>query len=300
MEPQRPARPGRRRDLPGRDRARARTRADAAAADPRRRRAGRRRRGHRARRLARRAAPDHRQLVARRALRRRAAPDFAAAARRGRAGDARAACSGPRPAALTRPATEADASRDWTRGLRRAAPHRAAARRSGRCCGSDARAFVRRTLRAAVLARCSAAAGALADADRRRAAARRWCVSPRCAAVCGVALLRLPPGWAAQRGDAGRCCAGRRWRSAPPRCCSAGAWPRPGSPVLGLCVSVVCARPARLGAAGTLLARWPLLVVLAWPAAAPSGRRRCRAAAAAAAASARCCCSSASASPAGC
>ena len=44
VEPRRPARPGGRRHLPGRDRPRARTGADPAAADPRHRRPGRRRR----------------------------------------------------------------------------------------------------------------------------------------------------------------------------------------------------------------------------------------------------------------
>ena len=90
VEPQRPARPGRRRHLPGRDRPRARARADAAAADPRHRRAGRRRRGDGARRLARRRqrdhGADHRQLVARRALSPGAeGADFALAARQRRA-----------------------------------------------------------------------------------------------------------------------------------------------------------------------------------------------------------------------
>ena len=90
VEPERPARPGGRRHLPGRDRARARAGADGAAADPRRRRAGRRRGRHGARRLARGRA-DRRQLVARhllrvvrRRLRRSRAARGAAHARRAR------------------------------------------------------------------------------------------------------------------------------------------------------------------------------------------------------------------------
>ncbi len=64
VEHERPARPGGRRDLSGRDRARAGAGADAAAADPRRRRAGRRCGRHRASRLAPRCA-DRGELVAR-------------------------------------------------------------------------------------------------------------------------------------------------------------------------------------------------------------------------------------------
>ena len=68
---------------PGRDRPRARARADAAAADPRHRRAGRRRRGDRARRLARRGATGRSSSTRSRAvLYAGAGDDFAAAARR--------------------------------------------------------------------------------------------------------------------------------------------------------------------------------------------------------------------------
>ena len=98
---------------PGRDRARARARADAAAADPRRRRAGRRRGGHGARRLARRARPDHRadhrQLVAGHALR-RAATAPTSPRPRARAAEAHAP-SLPRARRLSRAATRRAPSR---------------------------------------------------------------------------------------------------------------------------------------------------------------------------------------------
>ena len=81
LEQRRPARPGGRRHLPGRDRARARAGADAAAADPGHRRPGRRCRGHGARRLARRTRPI---IVSssRAILYASAGADFAEAARR--------------------------------------------------------------------------------------------------------------------------------------------------------------------------------------------------------------------------
>ena len=72
VEPERSARARRRRDVSGRDRARALDCTDAAAVDPRHRCARRRCAGHRARRLARARRThhrtDHRQLIARRAV----------------------------------------------------------------------------------------------------------------------------------------------------------------------------------------------------------------------------------------
>ena len=85
LEPQRPARPGRRRHLSGRDRARARAGADAAAADPRHRRAGRRCGGDGARRLARRGRTGR-----------------SSSARRARSSTPAAATTSPRPHAVPR------------------------------------------------------------------------------------------------------------------------------------------------------------------------------------------------------
>ena len=94
LEQRRPDRPRRRRDLPGRDRPRARDRARAADAHPRHRRAGRRSGGDGAAGLARHGRaddrPDHRQLVARRALRRQRRRLRRGVARRRRSGARRA------------------------------------------------------------------------------------------------------------------------------------------------------------------------------------------------------------------
>ena len=181
LEPERPARPGGRRDLPGRGRARARAGAHAAAADSGHRRAGRRRPCHGRGGLAARWA-DRRQLLARRALCRQ---------RRGlRGGGAR---SGARHA---RPAGRGARGRRLQAAQRR---RRSTRRRDGPAAPARRRAS-RRACRGASVHRAGLCGGrrAVLYAAWRRLLSRR-------AGVLVVGGLRVRwPAWLLLYGAAGR------------------------------------------------------------------------------------------------